>query len=414
MTRTDLINCLVRRRRYWSYLELGINDIDENFAHVACARKCGVDPAANVAGIEFHMTSDEFFRRNTDTFDVVFIDGMHEEYQVDLDIRNALSRLNPGGVIILHDSLPPDEWHQRPASDYRPGENWNGTVWKSVLKYFESSEWDCYVVNCDWGCGVIDTSRRANRPRVCCTELLEYRRDFSRLQPYTISVERFLRMHYKVEVFYHIAAMGNWREVVAEHFALLGEVGLDSVQVSYLGEMEGLDHVMRSAADADVNATIARLDQRLTLYETPALKMIEGWARTNEGSVLYFHTKGVSAANDPYKRRWRHLMDREVIGNWRDNVQQLDNFDLVGVNWRHCPPISHFCGNFWWARSDWIRSLAPFDLYYENPRYPTDWGSGRRLGCEFWISSSSKEPRVKSLFCSNQDFCNPAYWDQLG
>jgi hypothetical protein len=269
-------------------------------------------------------------------------------------------------------------------------------------------------VNCDWGCGVIDTSRRATHPGTPCTEPLDYRRDFSRLKRYTISIERFLTMLYEVEVFYHIAAMGNWQEVVAEHFALLREVGLDSVQVSYLGEMEGLDHVMRFASDADVNVIIARLDHRLTLYETPALKMIEGWARTNEGSALYFHTKGVSAPHDPYKIRWRDLMNHHVVGNWLENVQQLDHFDVVGVNWRCCPPISHFCGNFWWARSDWIRSLAPFDDYYENPRYPTDWDSARRLGCEFWISSSSKEPRVKSLFCSNQDFCNPAYWDQLG
>lgn len=411
MTRTDLINCFVRRRRYWSYLELGVNG--ENFARVVCACKYGVDPAANVAGNAFHMTSDEFFRQNADTFDVIFIDGLHEEHQVDLDIRNALSRLNPGGVIILHDCLPPDEWHQRPASDYRPGENWNGTTWKSVLKYFESSEWACYVVNCDWGCGVIDTSCRAACSGVSCTELLEYGRDYSRLQPYTISVEYFLAMLYGVRVFYHIAAMGNWREVVAEHFVLLGEAGLDSVQVSYLGETEGLDHVTRSAGDAGVNATVTQVDQRLTLYETPALKMIEGWARTNEGSILYFHTKGVSAPHDPYKRCWRDLMNRQVICNWRENVQQLDDFDVVGVNWRHCPPISHFCGNFWWARSDWIRSLTPFDIYYENPRYPTDWDSGRRLGCEFWISSSPKEPRVKSLFCSNQDFCNGAYWDRV-
>lgn len=197
MTRTDLINSFVRRRRYCSYLELGVNDIEKNFTHINCVRKCGVDPAVNVLGMVLPMTSDAFFQQNTDTFDLIFIDGMHEEKQVDLDICNALSRLNPGGVIILHDCLPPDEWHQRPVSDCQPGENWNGTVWKSALKYFVSSEWACYIVNCDWGCGVIDTSRRETLPRIriSCPELLEYGRDYSRLQPYTISVDRFLTMN---------------------------------------------------------------------------------------------------------------------------------------------------------------------------------------------------------------------------
>ena len=33
---------------------------------------------------------------------------------MDRDLRNALRALSPGGVVVLHDALPPDEWHQRP------------------------------------------------------------------------------------------------------------------------------------------------------------------------------------------------------------------------------------------------------------------------------------------------------------
>jgi hypothetical protein len=193
MTRTELINCFIRRRQYWSYLELGVNDA-ENLNQVACAFKCGVDPAVATLDTVLCMTSDAFFQENEKTFDIIFIDGMHEEDQVDRDISNALSRLNPGGVIILHDCLPPDEWHQRPLAECKPGENWNGTVWKSVLKYFTSSEWVCYIVNCDWGCGVIDTTSRATAPRATHTGILEYGRDFSRLQPYTVDVDCFLAM----------------------------------------------------------------------------------------------------------------------------------------------------------------------------------------------------------------------------
>ena len=86
---------------------------------------------------------------------------------------------------------------------------------------------------------------------------------------------------------------------------------------------------------------------------------------------------------------------------------------MVGVNWRNCPPIAHFSGNFWWARGDYLRSLAPFEPYYRNPRYPSDWDDGLRLGCEFWISSAPRPPRIKSLVCSDVDFCDGRSLDRF-
>ena len=128
MTRTELINCFIRHRRYRSYLEIGVGISRENFDRIQCDTKHGIDPGFCVEGVQ-HLDSDAFFEETAHTFDVIFIDGMHEELQVDRDIANSIRRLNPGGVIILHDCLPPDEWHQRPARDYHPGEAWNGTVW---------------------------------------------------------------------------------------------------------------------------------------------------------------------------------------------------------------------------------------------------------------------------------------------
>lgn len=414
MTRTELINSFIRRRRYRSYLEIGVGQGRENFEQVNCEHKHGIDSTADVEGVQ-HVDSDTFFEQTTNTFDVIFIDGMHEEYQVDRDIANALRRLNPGGVIILHDCLPPDEWHQRPICDYRPGENWNGTVWKSVLKYFAVSEWCCYVVNCDWGCGVIDTACRSARQRRILSTDLDYRRDFWQLGAYVLGEGRLLTQLYEVAAFYHVAAMGNWKAVVGEHFRLLRAAEIESVRVSYVGCSDGIDVVTKTAEEAGIQAKIFRHDPRLTVYETPAMKMIQAWARATPeaGSILYFHTKGVSAPNDPNKRKWRDLMNHEVLTNWRQVVRKLDCFDVIGVNWRNCRPIAHFCGNFWWARTDWVRSLAPFDSYFENPLYPSDRDSGRRLGCEFWISSGPRTPRVLSLACTDEDFLDPAFWSRF-
>jgi hypothetical protein len=415
MIRTELINCFIRRRQYCSYLEIGVGPGRENFDRVQCEHKHGIDPSADVEGAH-HVESDRFFEETTKLFDVIFIDGMHDELQVDRDITNSLRHLDPGGVIILHDCLPPDEWHQRPQSEYRRGENWNGLVWKSVLKYFVISGWRCYVVNCDWGCGVIDTAYPAAvRQRRELSTDLDYQRDFCQLGEYVLSEGQFLSQLYDIAAFYHIAAMGNWQTIVDEHFHMLQAAEIQSVNVSYVGCSDGIDFVTKTAKDAGVRATIARQDLQLTVYETPAMKLIQDWAHTasNIGSILYFHTKGVSAPDDQNRRKWRNLMNYEVLMNWRQLVQKLDDFDVIGVNWRNCHPIAHFSGNFWWARTDWVRSLAPFDTYYENPRYPTDWDNSRRLGCEFWISSGPRIPRVLSLACADRDFCDPIFWSRF-
>jgi hypothetical protein len=104
-------------------------------------------------------------------------------------------------------------------------------------------------------------------------------------------------------------------------------------------------------------------------------------------------------------------MMRELVENWEKCLLQLPQYDLVGVNWRDMPPISHFCGNFWYASTRYLRQLSDFTRYYENPRFRIgDHFNNKRLGCEFWIGSSGKSPRLLSLVCRNVDFCNDEYW----
>jgi hypothetical protein len=126
---------------------------------------------------------------------------------------------------------------------------------------------------------------------------------------------------------------------------------------------------------------------------------------------LYLHSKGVSNPVDVNKTKWRRLMMRELVVNSESCLKQLPYYDIIGVNWREMPATSHFCGNFWYASTNYLRNLADFTQYYDNPRYKIwDAVESKRLGCEFWISSGSQAPRIQSLVCRNVDFCNPLYW----
>lgn len=132
MTRTELINLLLASRRGSRYLEIGVHDEAEHFARVQAATKVGVDVKPVTT---FHGTSEEFFAQNRDSFDLVFIDGLHIEAQVSRDLATAYCSLAPGGVIAVHDRLPPDAWHERPPEQVLEGENWNGDAWKAMLAH---------------------------------------------------------------------------------------------------------------------------------------------------------------------------------------------------------------------------------------------------------------------------------------
>ena len=83
----------------------------------------------------------------------------------------------------------------------------------------------------------------------------------------------------------------------------------------------------------------------------------------------------------------------------------------MGVNWREMPPISHYCGNFWYATTIYLRQLPDFATYYDNPCYLiNDTVNQRRLGCEFWIGSATKSPRILSLAFHDVDFCDHNFW----
>ena len=105
------------------------------------------------------MTSDEFFKRFYDTYDLIFIDGLHIAEQVERDIDNALKHLNPGGTIAMHDCNPITEDQQRvPQNGQRI---WTGDAWKAFVKNRGRSDLEMYVVDTNNGIGIIKPGNQA-------------------------------------------------------------------------------------------------------------------------------------------------------------------------------------------------------------------------------------------------------------
>jgi predicted O-methyltransferase YrrM len=155
--RLEIIQNIITIRKYKKYLEIGC-DKDQIFSNITIDFKIGVDP---VQGGNVRKTSDDFFISNSDKFDIIFIDGLHEYDQVNKDIKNSLKALNDGGVILLHDCLPKSYFHQAIP---RSRMSWNGDVWKNIVELRTNSEIDTYTCFADQGIGII--FNRPNRKKL--------------------------------------------------------------------------------------------------------------------------------------------------------------------------------------------------------------------------------------------------------
>ena len=176
MNRYDIINNLIQKYDYKTYLEIGVRNSDECFNLINCEIKHSVDPGYenDKNPVDYPYTSDNFFKllenkelnlSTTYKWDIIFIDGLHISNQVEKDIFNSLNHLSENGVIVLHDCNPPNLWMAR--EDYiidGIAHGWNGTVWKSIYK-LRATRPDLFVctVDTDYGIGIVKRGKQE-----CC------------------------------------------------------------------------------------------------------------------------------------------------------------------------------------------------------------------------------------------------------
>jgi hypothetical protein len=209
-----------------------------------------------------------------------------------------------------------------------------------------------------------------------------------------------MRLNTRPIVVYHIAAMGNWRDVVAEQFRLLHESSVTDVRVTHVGG--GFPEVESEAEKHGIDITLVRSDPNVSHYETFAILEVERLAKVEcvDRPILYMHTKGVSNPADQGKVSWRRVMGDHVVRRWRSNIGHLMTHDAVGVNWQ-TGGEQHFSGNFWIARPEWIRRLPDFASYHGAKGLT-------RYSCEMWIGAAQFCDAV-SLGCRDHNFWSGHY-----
>ena len=153
--RWDLIEYLIKKNNYKNYLEIGC-DKNQLFSKVNINNKIGVDP---VSGGNVRKTSDDFFKENKSSFDIVFIDGLHNYEQVKKDILNSVNCLLDEGIILVHDCMP-DSLGKQAVPRYKM--QWNGDVWKAIVDLRQQEDLEIYTCEIDQGIGVISKKKNTS------------------------------------------------------------------------------------------------------------------------------------------------------------------------------------------------------------------------------------------------------------
>jgi hypothetical protein len=217
-------------------------------------------------------------------------------------------------------------------------------------------------------------------------------------------------MSNKIKIYYHIADLWGWQQLVNEKINLMKQVGLWHAA----SEIHLLMHYSQQAFESWASQFLS--DNRVVLkyFENSARPLGECYsnryiwydcANTQENFyLLRFHTKGLyhrTLPHWPVAEKWNQYIDYFNIERWTDCVQALDDgYDTAGTNWWE---PKHYSGNVWWAQSNYIRRLPLFPLpHLINFRKNLHFALSNRHDAEHWIGLA--DPKYKE-FHHHEHYC---------
>lgn len=178
---------------------------------------------------------------------------------------------------------------------------------------------------------------------------------------------------------YHIYCDEGWQVMVADQIASLKRSGLlertRKLCVSCITMHDDDLEEIKRIVDSPKLEIIAHYDNPQK-YEYPALDFIRRKSEGEHCLFYYFHTKGITyqalETDDReflgFKRNieaWRKMMEHFLFDKWRVAANTLtSSYDTYGSYRLPPPPKPYYlyAGNFWWARSEYVRRLPSFDL----------------------------------------------------
>lgn len=177
----------------------------------------------------------------------------------------------------------------------------------------------------------------------------------------------------KIFGFIHIGTFSNeyWIKILDEQKYLIRKYGLytitEDISLSAVG-------VRSEWVNDDEKFKVVHRNEDITKFEFPTLQILHKKCLEEDCLVWYIHTKGSSKPGYQRGMRWRRYMQYYCIALHDLCIESLKEYDTCGANWNETRKI--YEGNFWWARSSYIKTLDKPEID-KNRMLAEDWlGTG--------------------------------------
>lgn len=178
-------------------------------------------------------------------------------------------------------------------------------------------------------------------------------------------------------IFYHIGAVdSDYQLIVNEQVKLLKDSGLYKKADKIFYSIVGLQKIKLPDKFQCVYS-----NEDYTVAELPIMDIILTYSKHEIFNCLYFHTKGSGRnhlkTSKDQGEKWRKYMGYFNIELWESNIELLKDYDTVGASFMEKSSWygNHYSGNFWWAKSSYIRTLntvTSVDVKNQNDRFKAE------------------------------------------
>lgn len=214
----------------------------------------------------------------------------------------------------------------------------------------------------------------------------------------------------KTVVFMHVATVNQYQQVFEEVFESIMDSGLldesNKVNICAVGngdlmlpEGENIEVHFDPRAEVDPRGSIENGE----FFTLGKIKEFADSAEENY-NLLYCHLRGVTSPGNAHIISWRKYLTEWNIGDYKTSLELLNEYDAVGVDLiakERWPFADHFSGNFWWATTDYIKTLPTVEEI-SDPN--SEQKATLRHNGEFWIGMGNG--KLKSKHDSEVDICS--------
>ena len=172
----------------------------------------------------------------------------------------------------------------------------------------------------------------------------------------------------KARLFWHVFCVAHWFDICNEIMQSLCYSRFPfPIETHLVGTESDCNDFCELAGTWGITADVIRHDKNA--YEYWTIAALHDYANHSDGLVCYIHNKGTTSASPTYSR-WRWCMLQKIIVEWQERVEDFTAFDVDAVGCFFLNYWPCFAGNWWWARTEFVKTrekpiLSANRFYYE-------------------------------------------------